>query len=147
VGGFPINKGKIKEDTIRLGLNRWESDIFGVVETNLDWHTLPEEEKLPLRTQEWWETQHISWAHNRTSTPNQTRQFGGTALFSINQAAHRVIKKGCDKTLLGSWSWTRFQGRIGQTLRIIVAYRSNPPQGPHTVYAQQNAYFHSVRLS
>jgi hypothetical protein len=98
-----------------------------------------------LRTQEWWECQHICWAHNRTSTPNQTRQFGGTAIFSINQAAHRVIEKGYDKTLLGRWSWTRFQGKNGQTLRIIVSYRPNPPQGPHTGYAQQNAYLHSVR--
>ncbi len=29
-------------------------------------------------------------------------------------------------------------------MRIIVAYRPNPPQGPFSVYAQQNAFFHSI---
>jgi len=27
----------------------------------------------------------------------------------------------------------------------MVAYRPNPPQGPYTVYAQHNAYFHSIQ--
>ncbi len=84
----------MKEDIRKIGLNKWEFDIFGFVETNLDWHLLKEEDKLPLRTQEWWEAQHISWTNNRTSTPRTVKQFGGTALFSINQAAHHVIDKG-----------------------------------------------------
>jgi hypothetical protein len=42
VGGFPINKGKIKEDNTRMGLTKWEFDIFGCAETNLDWRILPE---------------------------------------------------------------------------------------------------------
>jgi hypothetical protein len=43
VGGFLAQRGKIKEDMIRLGLNKWEFDIFGFAETNLDWRTLKEE--------------------------------------------------------------------------------------------------------
>jgi hypothetical protein len=31
-----------------------------------------------------------------------------------------------------------------QTLRIVVAYRPNFPQGPFSVYAQHNAYFNSI---
>lgn len=88
VGGFPAQRGKLKEDNIKIGLNKWEFDVFGFSETNLDWRLLREEEKLPLRTQEWWETQHISWTHNRTGPTSTVRQFGGNALFSINQAAH-----------------------------------------------------------
>jgi len=94
VGGFPGQQGKLKEDIIKVGLKKWEFDVFGFAETNLDWRMLKEEDKLPLRTQEWWETQNISWSHNRTCTPRQPRQFGGTALFSINQAAHWAIEKG-----------------------------------------------------
>jgi hypothetical protein len=85
----------------------------------------------------WWETQHISWTNNRTSTPRIVKQFGGTALFSINQAAHRVIDKVWDKTNLGRWTWARYQGKNMQSLRIVVAYRPNPPQGPFSVYAQK----------
>jgi hypothetical protein len=55
-----------------------------------------------------------------------------------------VIEKGWDKTNLGRWTWTRYQGMNAQTLRIVVAYWPNTPQGPYSVYAQQNAYFHSI---
>jgi len=55
-----------------------------------------------------------------------------------------VIEKGIDDSLLGRWSWTRFKGKGGQTLRIITAYRPNLPHSPYTVYAQQNAFFHSI---
>jgi len=136
VRGFPIHKGKIKEDNIRMGLTKWEFNIFGCVETNLDWRTLPEEEKFPFRTREWWDTQHISWAHNRTGTSGSTHQFGGSAIFSINHTAHRVIDKGADGSALGRWTWTKYQGKNGQTLRVIAGYRPNPPQGPYSVYAQ-----------
>jgi len=36
IGGFPTNKSKIKEDNIRIGLTKWEFDIFSCAETNLD---------------------------------------------------------------------------------------------------------------
>jgi hypothetical protein len=101
VGGFPCNKGKIKEDNIRMGLTKWDFDIFGCAETNLDWRTLPEEEKFPFRTREWWDTQHVSYAFNRTCLPSTTHQYGGTAIFSNYQVANRVIDKGYDDTALG----------------------------------------------
>jgi len=39
-GGFPTQKGKAKEDNIRQGILKWDFDIFGMVETNLDWRLL-----------------------------------------------------------------------------------------------------------
>lgn len=110
----------------------------------MDWRRLKEDEKLPQRTKECWESQHISWCHNRTAPPRQARQFGGTAFFSINLAAHRACENGQDESGLGRWSWTRYKGKGNQTLCIIVAYQPNPPQGPNTVYAQQNAFFDSI---
>jgi hypothetical protein len=62
----------------------------------------------------------------------------------VNKAAHRAIAKGQAKTNLGRWSWIRYKGKGSQTLKIIVAYRPNPPQGPFTVYDQQNAYFNTL---
>jgi hypothetical protein len=59
-GGSPTKLGKLKEDNIRQGIQKWEFDIFGMAETNLDWRMLSELEKLPHRTKEWWEHQHIS---------------------------------------------------------------------------------------
>jgi hypothetical protein len=145
VGGFPTQPGKLKEDNIRRGIQKWDFDVFGMAEVNLDWRLLQDKERLPTRTQEWWELQNVSWANNRTFPPKQIRQYGGTALFTVDQVAHRVIEKGSDKTLLGRWTWTRFKGKSNHTLRIITAYRPNPPQGPYSVYAQQNALFHSIQ--
>jgi len=65
-------------------------------------------------------------------------------LFSVDKAVHRAIEKGFDSTNLGRWAWTRYKRKGEQTLCVITAYRPNPPQGPFSVYAQHNAYFHSI---
>jgi hypothetical protein len=35
IGGFPIDKGKIKEEILRKGITKWGFDIFGCAETNI----------------------------------------------------------------------------------------------------------------
>jgi hypothetical protein len=97
------------------------------VETNLDWRLQSEDNKLWSRTKEWWEHLHISFAHNTTFTPVEEKQFGGAAIFTVNDIAHRVIAKGRDITNLSRWSWTKLQGKGNHTLTIIAAYRPNPP--------------------
>jgi len=87
-----------------------------MAELNIDWRMLKEQDKLPTRTKEWWEHKHVTWCHNRTSAPRQARQYGGTALFSVNKAAHRVVDKGIDSSNLGRWSWTRYKGKESHTL-------------------------------
>jgi len=144
VGGLPARRGKIKDDAFRYALFKWDFDIFRVAETNVDWHVVKEEDRLPNRTKEWREQQHASWSHNRMATPAQPKQFGGIALFLVNKAAHRAVEKGHDKSNLGRWAWTQYKGKRNQTFWIIVAYCPNPSQGPYTVYAQQNAYFNSI---
>jgi hypothetical protein len=37
VGGFPAKRGQFKEDIIQQGLIKWEFNIFGMAEMNLDW--------------------------------------------------------------------------------------------------------------
>jgi hypothetical protein len=136
--------GKLKNELIQQGITKWDFDIFGCAKTNIDWRLSKEEEKLFFRTKGWWESLHLNYSNNITLQPSTHRKFGGTALFSINKASHRVVEKGKDNSNLGRWVWTRYRGRNNQTLRIIAAYRPNPPSGPFTVYAQQNAYFHSI---
>jgi len=144
IGGFPIQKGKYKERIIKTGITKWEFDVFGCAETNVDWRIVSEENKLYFRTKEWWESHHLSCTHNTTMPPTTHCQYGGTALFSLGSAAHRVVGKGSDPSKLGRWTWTRYRGRNNITLRIISAYRPNFPNGPFTVYAQHNAYFNSL---
>jgi len=66
---------------------------------------------------------------------------GGTALLSINKAAHRVIEGGIDEPKLGRWCWTKLRGRSNHVLKIFVGYCPNPPTGPNSVYAQCRAFF------
>ncbi len=60
-----------------------------------------------FRTKEWWNSLHLSWAYNITAKPTYVKQFGGTALFSIDKAAHQVVDKGLDESQLGRWAWIR----------------------------------------
>jgi hypothetical protein len=145
IGGFPMKSNDIKEDYIRHGLNNWDIDIFGLVETNIDWRLQSEESKLWSRTCEWWEHLHISFSHNTTSPPVEDKQFGGTAIFTINDIAHRVSEKGKDNYNLGRWSWTRFRGKDHHILTIITAYRPNPPlAGVMGVYVQHAKFFNTI---
>jgi hypothetical protein len=114
-----------------------------IVEVNLDWRLLPEEDKLIYRTKGWWASSQIRYCHNTTSIPRTAKQFGGTALFSLDKAAYRVVEKGQDPSRLGRWCWTRFWGKSQHTLRVITAYRPNPPGGPFTVYAQHATFFNT----
>jgi hypothetical protein len=145
IGGFSIKKGKLKDDTVRMGITQWDFDVFGFSETNIDWRLASEDDNLYSRCKEWWDTLHISSSNNTTSSPIQAHQYGGTALFSINKASHRVISKGVDGSKLGRWVWTRYRGCNNHTLRNIVGYRPNPPSGgPFTVYAQHRLFFNSL---
>jgi hypothetical protein len=128
IGGFTQQTRTVKEDFIRIGITSWEFDIFGTAETNLDWRLQTEDNKLWSRTKEWWEHLHISYAHNNTFPPIEDKQYGGTALFTINDIAHRVVDKGRDNTNLGRWCWTTLRGKNCHTITIITAYRPNPPQ-------------------
>ncbi len=143
IGGFPLIKNKHKDDIIRCGINKWDFDLFGMAETHIDWRLIREEDRLYLRTKEWWESSHLSFSYNCSGTPITAHQYGGTALFSLSKASHRAIAKGADPTKLGRWSWTRYRGRNNHTLRVIVGYRPNPPGGPFTVYAQHLTFFNS----
>jgi hypothetical protein len=106
----------------------------------------PEDNKLWGRTREWWEHVHISHSFNTTSPPTSQRQFGGTALFSINDTAHKVAEKGSDPSHLGRWTETKLRGKNGHNLVIITAYRPNPPlAGVKGVYAQHSKYFNTIK--
>jgi hypothetical protein len=142
IGSFSTKNNSLKDDIIRSGLKHWEFDIFGMVETNIDWRLAAEHEKLHFRTREWWESSHISYSYNCSDVPIMKHQHGGSALFSMDKSAHRVSGKGVDPSMLGRWCWTKYKGRNNHSLYIITAYRPNPPGGPYTVYAQQQQHFH-----
>ena len=59
----------------------------------------------------------------------------------IGQVSSRFIGSGKDNSGMRRWSYTRYQGENGKTVRIAVAYWPNKPtEGPTTVYAQQRRH-------
>jgi hypothetical protein len=69
IGGFQKSRTKFKEEIIRQGLCKWDFDVFGMAEMNLEWRLCQEENKIPFRTKEWWDHQHVSWSNNTTNPP------------------------------------------------------------------------------
>jgi hypothetical protein len=132
-----------KNDSIRAFIKGVQADIVGMAELGICWHRLPTKDRLWERTRGWFESIKITAAYNLKEKKPQQAQWGGTALWSINNAVHRAIDSGHDSHGLGRWSWTRYQGRGNITLRVISAYRPCLSQGPLTVYAQHQNYFDS----
>jgi hypothetical protein len=74
-----INRESAKDDIIRMGISKYDFDIFGLSELNIDWRNIPEEDSLYGRTRYWWDSSHIVAANNCTTTNREVHQYGGTA--------------------------------------------------------------------
>ena len=120
-----------------------QANIVGMAELGLRWHKIPTKDRLWERTHGWFESIKVAVAYNQHKDHKQTVQWGGTSIWSINNAIHRAIESGADLSGLGRWSWTRYRGRGNVTLRVISAYRPCLSHGPLTVYAQHQNYFDS----
>jgi hypothetical protein len=139
ISGLWVNKNNNKDDNLRQGISALEFEIFGLAETNTDWRVVEKDSRLYANTRGWWETTHISFAHNCTNPPRGKHQWGGMALLSINKAAHQVSDKGIDESSLGCWCWTHYRGRNNHILYLVCTYRPNFPTGPLSVYSQQRS--------
>lgn len=49
VGGLPAVRGKAKYDFLRAGINKFDFDIFGAAEVNIDWTWVKEEGSLQIQ--------------------------------------------------------------------------------------------------
>jgi len=134
----------VKNSQLILFVNSSEVDILALSETNVGWHRLPIHQRLHERTRGWWEALHLSLGYY-SSDPLARSAFqpGGTAVLSINQAAHRVHSSGSDLSGLGRWTWTRYSGKGHVALRVVSAYRPvYNPSGPLSAYNRQRAYLY-----
>ena len=88
----------IKDDILCKGHNPWDFNIYGMTKTNVEWHLASSHKKLHFCACKWWDSSRISYSYNCSDTPIDRTQDGGTALFSINKATHRVSAKVSDLT-------------------------------------------------
>ena len=124
-------------------LIRHEVDIIGWQEIGIAFHMLPHSKRLAERLKDpRWTKQRISSTHNKHEKVDSF-QYGGTAMATFDEPAHRVHSTGGDTTGLGRWSWITFNGKNNVTTRIISAYvpckSSNDKY--KTVYNQHRRYF------
>ena len=65
---------------------------------------------------------------------------GGSLIYSTGGIVGRIVDRGSDPWGYGRWTYTKYQGKAGQSLLLIGAYRvghrtGNP--GPNTAWFQQ----------
>ena len=118
-------------------------DIAGWQETGVAFHTLPRRKRLSERMKDIrWNKFRISSSNNKHESID-TFQYGGTAVMTFEEVAHRVKATGGDTTGLGRWSWILYEGKNNHKTRIISAYvpckTSNDKS--QSVYNQHKRFF------
>ena len=142
VNGLRSEKWKAKNDRMKAFFKKYNFDIMGLQETNLNWEKVPTQDQWEERTLGWWKGGHTTIkAHNTEDIVQTTIQPGGCLLTSVNAARRRIVGCGTDYRKLGRWAWTKYQGKGQVTTRVITAYRPGSNAGAHTVYSQQRSYF------
>ena len=123
-----------------------EADIILWNELNTQWPLVPPEKRLDTKVQCWWEACHISKAHNRRDPSGKKDLHGGCAALTCNKMCHRVIRKGEDKSHLGRWAWTTYQGKRNRNFTVVTAYRPcvPSPASSNAVWHQHNSYFSTI---
>ena len=143
--GTMAAKGDSEEFRTFTGqLDRMQVDCLTGQEINRDWSRMQEKDRLHERFRGVFETIHVTESRYKNEFfTTGSRQFGGTAVFHFNSAAHRIHtekQRGIDPKGLGRWSSTRLAGKRGRGIRIISAYRPNSNEtGELSVYAQHLA--------
>lgn len=145
-GGFPPEAAHGKNHDIREFVSKHGFDVVGLTENNLNWQKVPVQNRLHERTRGWFEALHLTTAYYQAFNGISEFLPGGVSLWSMKQAAHRVMESGRDATGLGRWVWTRYRGR-GVTLRIVAAYRPVLNRsGPMSVWNQHKAYYDEKKI-
>ena len=141
IGGLSKSQNNYKNQALKQILINNKVDVCCLTETNVHWKLLPPEERLNSRFQYWFENLHVHGSYFASYPYADWHQVGGTSLLSINEASTRVMGHGSDQPL-GRWSWTRYRGKDGLTLRVFAAYRPTLNTGGlNTAYSQQTWYY------
>jgi len=90
--------------------NRSRCDIFGLAETNVNWHKLSGSATFYSRVKASWQEYRTISCHN-THQDLGIHQRGGNCMAVVGQVAHRLKKSGKDSRSLGRWVWMEFSGR------------------------------------
>jgi hypothetical protein len=146
IGGIGHCNEHTKSKALRQFIVEKGLDVLGVTENNNHWKSVPPEHRLHECTRGWFEKIHVNYSYYEEYKETGIYQAGGTAIFSINQAADRVMGAGKDAEL-GRWSWTRYRGKQGIAVRIYTVYTpTKNKKDLGSTYNQHLDYFHEHGL-
>ena len=144
IGGFPSyarHNRKVLE--IKNFIASHNLDLFGGCESNLNWHSLPDQSQL----KEWFRSAdscRTFAAHNLHEKFGHS-QFSGTFWIASGHASVHIASGDRDPSKLGRWVSCSLLGRTGKQLHVIFAYRPCPNTSGRlrSVYAQHRRFFDS----
>ena len=131
----------IKDEYLKSFIKDTNIDIFAFQELNVCWAKVAHKNKMWERFKGWEENFKLSVAYNTTDKNAKAFQPGGTAIMTIGKVSHMWDSSGVDKSSLGRWTWTRYQGSGGRHVRVISIYKPVPNiRRCNAVYMQQYTY-------
>jgi hypothetical protein len=127
-------------------LTNTEADVAALAEINVSWKLVHPPDQLHKRMWGWFSALHISHSYASNFPAPSVSLAGGTAVFTIADAAHLVAEKSQDT--FGRWSSMKLRGRNGISIRIISAYRCvRNIYGPLSVWNQQRYLYDLEKIS
>jgi exonuclease III len=114
-------------------------DILCMQEVGCNWSNIPQKASFQNRLNKYFQLHNTksrmsSNSHDLTGTQ---KQWGGTGILSKNKIRHYTMGSGIDPSGLGRWTWSRYRGKGGMTLRIASVYcPCVNTTGPLSVYKQ-----------
>jgi hypothetical protein len=139
INGFGYEADSPKAGKIRELVNRHNIDCYMMAELNTNWRIAEKKRSFEQSTKHWFEKQRSNKSYNHYDRSGDKSLPGGTGIISVGDLALRRFQCGEDSKHLGRWSWQRFQGKQGSTLRIVSVYfpSLNNAFGHKKVHCQQ----------
>jgi len=119
-------------------------DIFGSCESNLSWHSLPNQ----IQLREWFPSADGCHSFHANNIHKNFRkfQYGSTFWIAAGRATSHISSSEQDPSTLGRWVACSLLGQSGKWLVIIFAYHpcTNMANHIHSVSAQHLWFFTST---
>ena len=109
--GFSAHSDKLIK--LKYSCDKYGIDIVTLSETNVNWKKVRPAQTLRGRTKFWKEDIRTIAGHNITAPQAPHHQYGGTAVISMNKAAHCFFKGDRDFRKLGRWTSMTYRGKWG----------------------------------
>jgi hypothetical protein len=139
INSLPLSKNHSKNELFINDIIAGAFDIFCATEVNLAWHNLPYQDRIKERFKGSLEFAKFVTATNKDKELKEPFQRGGTMTICSGPICARTVDAGCEKHVLGRWSWIKVRGCQGLTLIVATLYRPVTASGALSTYQQHKS--------